>query len=184
MAKTYMRAPNGEVFETSNPEYHKDCEDLGHGQKGYAARAEYAKSELRKIIKPGDAVYTILRRVGASGMSRDISVCVVQNGYIRNLDALVSDACGIRMADGPGLRMRGCGMDMGFYLVYSLGCALFPQGFGTVGKNPNTKQKEVRAASKPAAARYVKAGFVFRGRNGDASGWDTDGGYSLDHKWL
>lgn len=184
MSKTYMRAPNGEVFETSNPEYHKDCEDLGHGTKGYAARREYACKELRKMIKPGDAVYTILRSVSASGMSRDISVVIVQNGYIRNLDNLVGDACGISSAKGPGLRMGGCGTDMGFSLVYSLGRALFPQGFGTLGENPNTKQKPVRAANKAAATRYVKAGFVFRGRNGDASGWDNDGGYALGHNWL
>lgn len=183
MAKaTYMRAPKGEVFETTMPEYHKDCEDLGHGQKGYAARAEYAKSELRKIIKPGDAVYTILRRVSASGMSRDISVCIVQNGYIRNLDNLAGDACGIANANGPGLRMAGCGMDMGFSLVYSLGRALFPQGFGTVGKNSDGK--EYRASNAKAAKAAAKRGYVFHGRNGDASGWDIDGGYALGHNWL
>lgn len=182
MAKTYMRAPNGEVFETSGPEYHKDCEDLGHGQRGYAARAEYAKSELRKIIRPGDTVYTVLRRVSASGMSRDISVCVVQNGYIRNLDALVSDACGIKRADGPGLRKGGCGMDMGFALVYSLGRALFPQGFGTVGQNASGR--EYRAPNPKAARAAARRGYVFQGRNGDASGWDTDGGYALGHNWL
>lgn len=182
MSKTYMRAPNGEVFETSHPEYHKDCEDLGHGQRGYAARAEYAKSELRKIIKPGDAVYTILRRVSASGMSRDISVCVVENGYIRNLDALVSDACGIKTADGPGLRMAGCGVDMGFSLVYSLGRALFPRGFGTVGKNAGGR--EYRAPNPKAARAAARRGYVFRGRNGDASGWGDDGGYALGHNWL
>ena len=34
MAKqTYMRTTSGEVFSTSHPEYHKDCENLGTGAK-------------------------------------------------------------------------------------------------------------------------------------------------------
>lgn len=183
MSKTvYMRSADGEVFSTKHPEYHKECEHLGSGTKGYAARQEYARTKLREMIKPGDAVYTILRRVSSSGMSRDISVVIVQGGSIRNLDALVSDACGIKEAEsGPGLRIGGCGMDMGFHLVYSLGRALFPDGFGMTGRKDG---KEKRPATKRAAAAMVKAGWEFRGRNGDTTGWDNDGGYALGKNWL
>ena len=124
---TYMRTPSGEVFETEYPEYHKDCEDLGGGQKGFAARQEYARKELRKFIKAKSTVYTVLNSVSSSGMSRDISAFVVQKGRIRNIDSLVSDACAISMGK-RGLRMQGCGMDMGFALVYNLGNALWPNG--------------------------------------------------------
>ena len=34
------------------------------------------------------------------------------------------------------------------------------------------------------AAQAVARGAVFRGRNGDKSGWDDDGGYALNHRWL
>lgn len=38
--------------------------------------------------------------------------------------------------------------------------------------------------AKAAAARAVAKGYTFRGRNGDASGWDPDGGYALRKEWL
>lgn len=37
----YMQSPNGEVFTTSNPEYHKECTRLTQS-KGKEARKEYA----------------------------------------------------------------------------------------------------------------------------------------------
>lgn len=129
MAKTtYMRAPNGEVFETSHPEYHKECENLGGGAKGYAARREYACKELRRMIKPKQKVFCVLRSVSSSGMSRSISLYIVHKGELRNIDVLASDATGISLAKDRGIRMQGCGMDMGFSLVYNLGAALWPKG--------------------------------------------------------
>jgi hypothetical protein len=188
MKKVYMRSPYGEVFATSNPEYHKDCENLGGGDKGYSARQAYAREKLREFIKPGDTVYSLVRSVSSSGMSRTISFYVALidgtgRPYMRNIDALMSDACGIREAKGPGLVFGGCGMDMAFSGVYSLGRALFPEGFGEAGKTPDAKPVK-RPPNKAVAARYVKKGIVFRGRNGDASGWDCDGGYALKKESL
>jgi hypothetical protein len=34
------------------------------------------------------------------------------------------------------------------------------------------------------AAKAVEKGFKFYGRNGDASGWDADGGYALRQEWM
>ena len=127
MAKTYMQSENGAVFETSHPEYHKDCENLGGGSKGFAARQEYCRKELRKILKPKNTVYTVLRSVSKSGMSREISAFVIQKGELRNIDCLVSDAIGHTVGQ-HGIKMYGCGMDMGFALVHSLGSALWPKG--------------------------------------------------------
>lgn len=187
MAKTYMQAPNGEVFETSNPEYHKDCTDLGHGQKGYAARQEYVKRQLREFIKPGMTVYYNVNSVSSSGMSRNISFYVAcldsdKRPYIRRIDHLMSDACGMREGKNGGIVFGGCGMNMGFSGVYSLGRALYPNGFGTIGKDANGE--EYRAPNKNIAARYKNKGIVFRGRNGDTSGWDDDGGYALGYSSL
>ncbi|WP_315127287.1 hypothetical protein [Comamonas antarctica] len=129
MAKqTYMRSPSGEVFSTQHPEYQKDCENLGSGEKGKAARKEYARSELRKLIKPGQTVHCVLRRVSSSGMSRDISLFVIHKGELRNIDSLAADATTRTLARGAGIAMQGCGMDMGFALVYDLGRALWPAG--------------------------------------------------------
>lgn len=186
--KTYMKTQSGEVFETANPEYHKDCENLGHGQKGYAARQEYARQCLRKIIKPCDTVYYKVNSVASSGMSRNISFYIAaldETGrlYIRGIDTLMGDACGIKEGKHGGLVFGGCGMNMGFSGVYSLGRALYPNGFGTMGEHPETKKK-TRATSPKHAQALIKKGYVFRGRNGDTTGWDNDGGYSLGYSSL
>ena len=132
MAKQYyMRAPSGEVFPSEHPEYHRECENMGSGAKGKAARAEYCKAELRALLTPGDKVYCILRSVSSSGMSRAISLYVKSAGDMRNIDSLSADALGYKLAKKEGLLVSGCGMDMGFHLVYSLGCALWPAGTGT-----------------------------------------------------
>ena len=131
MAKQYyMRAPSGEVFPSEHPEYHKECENLGAGAKGKAARAEYCKAELRALLTPGDKVYCILRSVSSSGTSRSISLYVKNDGDLRSIDSLSADALGYKLAKKEGLLVSGCGMDMGFHLVYSLGCAVWPDGTG------------------------------------------------------
>lgn len=128
MSTYYMRAPGGEVFATENPEYHKDCENLGRGEKGKTARRDYARECLRGMIDPGAKVYCVLRSVGRSGMSRDISLFIAKDGDMRNIDQLAADATGHRTGKNSGVYMSGCGMDMGFALVYSLGRALWPNG--------------------------------------------------------
>lgn len=123
----YTQAPNGEVFTTGNPEHHKDCTRLSQGA-GRAARREYARGELRNIISPGQTVYCTLRSVSSSGMSRRISLHIVRDGKIRTIDNLAAAATETKHSDKGGLVVGGCGMDMGFHLVYSLGCALWPNG--------------------------------------------------------
>lgn len=181
--QVYMRAPCGQVFGTYHPEYHQECENLGGGGKGFQARREYARSELRKRIKPGDTVYCIVRSVSKSGLSRVISLYIVENGKLRNIDGLASDAMARMDAkDRSGFVVHGCGMDMCFATVYDLGRYLYPDGFGVEGKD--ALGRIVRPLTKQKAENAVRRGFVFRGRNGDSSGWDCDGGYSLKHQAL
>ena len=132
MAKQYyLRAPSGEVFPSEHPEFRKECENLGSGANGKAARAEYCKAELRALLTPGAKVYCILRSVSSSGMSRAISLYVKSEGDMRNIDSLSADALGYKLAKKTGVMVSGCGMDMGFHLVYSLGSTLWPDGTGT-----------------------------------------------------
>ena len=179
----YMQSSSGEVFHTNNPEWHKDCANLGNGEKGKRARMEYARQQLRAFIPAGTTVYYDVKRVSSSGMSRVISFYVSHEGRIRNIDGLMSDACGIGEAKGGGLAFGGCGMNMGFSGVYSLGHALFPEGFGTIGKHPD-KKREIRAKNPRHAKTLQARGYVFRGRNCDSPGWDTDGGYALGYSSL
>ena len=167
-----------------------------------ADRAE-AIEILRQILKPGDAVTTTVLHVSRSGMSRVIQCQAIDFGepdrrpYIRDISGLVADAIGDRWDDRRGgVVVNGCGMDMCFATVYALGRALFPDGFApspmakrpSDGKRVNTDvgRGRKRAAAVPFALdrawveKMAVKGFRFeRGRNGDTSGWDTDGGYAL-----
>lgn len=87
---------------------------------------------LKSYAPEGSTVYTILRHVSSSGMSRDISVIAITDGKPRNLDGLVLQA-GIgrksRRRYGEGVRVAGVGMDMGFALVYRLAQVLYGDGY-------------------------------------------------------
>lgn len=119
---------------------------------------------LQSLLKPGDTVYTTVSNVSRSGMSRHIS-CYIPvedknygNGkHIKDITHWVGLAAGYRRSTKSGaLVVGGCGMDMGFSVVYNLSRILFPDGFAVKGV----------------------------GRNGDTSGWDKDGGYALNQRWL
>lgn len=132
--------------------------------KAQKAEREELLREMRGFIKPGNTIYTVLRHVSQSGMSRNISLYILDedgrgNIYPRMLDGMAAKVLGYSLArNTEGVKVGGAGMDMGFHLVYALGRALYPDGF---------KLKE---------GQY--------GRNGDTSGFDKDGGYSLRHQWI
>ncbi len=92
--------------------------------------ADQAIAELRSILKPGQTIYTVLRHVSRSGMQRRISLLVDNpDGGIRSLDWLIDRAGWERTSSkGDGLVANGCGMDMGFHLVYNLGARIWPDG--------------------------------------------------------
>lgn len=116
-----------------------------------------AITRLRDMLQPGDRVYTILKHVSRSGMQRSIDVYLLRDPYPIWISRAVALATDSRFDDQRNCaKVDGCGMDMGFALVYDLSRVLFPTGF---------------KAPKP-------------GRNGDMSGWDKDGGYALKQEWL
>jgi hypothetical protein len=79
-------------------------------------------------IKPSDAIYTLVKRVSSSGMSRSIGVYRVIEGDIQDISYFVANALGWKLSKDGGVTVGGCGMDMGFHLVYSLSWVLFPNG--------------------------------------------------------
>lgn len=183
-----------------------------------ADRAE-AQRELRKLLKPGAEVWTILRHVSSSGMFRVIDLVIPyvkdwddhlpmdaepsfpakayrkegERAYhtgtfggvapdgtlridfggdeaplyaprdqvqlikvrrkpaLRSIGWLAARAMGDTFdSDRQGLKVGGCGMDMGFHVVYGLGRTLYPKG--------------------------VKKGYAGRP--------EGDGGYAFKHTWL
>lgn len=85
-----------------------------------------AIARLREWVKPGDTVYTVLRHVSKTGMTRVIDIKVIRDGEMSHIGYNVALALGMPYdMSKEGVRIGGCGMDMGFQLVYLLGHALF-----------------------------------------------------------
>jgi uncharacterized Zn ribbon protein len=114
---------SGSVFVTSSPENWKECEQVSKAE-GKRLRAEHAKQSLLNILKDGDTVYTILRHVSASGMSRRIDLYTFRD----NKPVYLSGYYAMMQGEEPprdGYKVGGCGMDMGFHLVYCLSSKLY-----------------------------------------------------------
>ena len=90
---------------------------------------EEAIEKLKEIIKPNDTLWTQLHHVSKSGMTRYIGVRLLKDDYPYDYTYLVSKALGWKTSDKyHGIKVGGCGMDMGFHLIYCLGMALWPDG--------------------------------------------------------
>ena len=127
---------------------------------------KYAQNEinealeyLRANLPVGSTVYTSVRSVAKSGMSRTMKVYMVKDGKIISLNWYVCRALGESMRKDGTIRVHVCGMDAGFHLVYTLSRILYPEGF-------------VVEESRHAASL------------GAAVGAEQDGGYALRQAWL
>lgn len=114
--------------------------------------------DLKEILEKGNRkVYCILRHVSSSGMNRRISFFSINNNKPICLDWYIEKTDLGYKPDRrkDGLRIGGCGMDMGFSVVYKVGNIVYPNGDGK----------------------------TITGRNGDTKP-ETNGGYLLKHIWL
>lgn len=122
------------------------------------AEVEEAIETLRELLPPGSTVYTILKTVARSGMSRNISLYTIKNNEPRWLSSLVAKALGCGFSDkDEAVRVGGAGMDMGFHLVNSLSYKLHGH------ENVNADEKKWYEDPTPESYRS---------------------GYSLIHKWM
>lgn len=91
--------------------------------------ATYCREQLfTHYISKGATVYTTIRSVSASGMTRHISLFVARDGEITDITYLVAGVLGESLYERSGhrtIKVNGCGMDMGFHLVYNLSSVLF-----------------------------------------------------------
>ena len=146
-----------------------------------------ALARLRTWVKPGDTVYTVLRHVSRSGQQRSISLVVLEddgrgNGpEPREIDGTVARALGMTFdRDRGGVKVGGAGMDMGFEVVYNLGRALWPEGFGCTGancqSNDHTNGDRDYTPHTNGKSSTFEPGYVGH--------WHRDGGYALRQRWI
>jgi hypothetical protein len=103
------------------------------------AEVEDAKTQLRGILKPGDTIYCYVSHVSRSGMSRVIVPLVIQHDLnpairVRHIGWLVCKALEWGSDGDQGVKVQGCGMDMGFHLVETLGAVLFGRDACGIGQ--------------------------------------------------
>ena len=116
---------------------------------------------VRAICQPGTTLYTVIRSVAKSGMSRTLDVYAIQDGAPRYLSGYVATILGLTRTDN-GLRIGGCGFDAGFHVVQNLSYAI--HGMESTGDDAMAAQKRGTPFSpRPDAYRA---------------------GYSLRHEWL
>lgn len=125
------------------------------------------KKRLKKLLRKGHyQVYCKLNHVSRSGMLRYIDFYTIINDEPIYLSGLITQVTHYKWApynsNHQGVKVNGCGMDMGFAVVYNLGGALYPKGF-------KSSQRNSFNGMKPTDKGYE---------------WDNDGGYRLTHKWL
>jgi hypothetical protein len=125
-------------------------------------RQEECRQRLQEILRPGDTVWTKLTHVSRSGMMREIQPLIIKDGEPRYLTALVADLLEDKIGPHDGIKVPGCGMDMGFHLIYTLSYVLWPDGFDCTGEHC------------PSNDHF----------NRDNSKHHKDGGYALKQRWL
>jgi hypothetical protein len=97
-------------------------------QEAAESRAALLNRDTFGITHTG-TLYTILRHRSRSGMARVISVVVIRNGTPLDISHHVARVCGFGFdRDRFGVKVRGCGMDMGFHVVDTLFHAMFGDG--------------------------------------------------------
>ena len=86
-------------------------------------------AQAREYLKQFGTLHTMLRHVSKSGMSRDISVVGSLNGEVENVTWYVARALDYKLhSNNTGnhvIKMKGCGMDMGYALIYNLSRAIY-----------------------------------------------------------
>jgi len=162
-----------------------------------AQQAE-AIEQLRGMLEPGDTIYTVLRHTSRSGMYRAIDLYLLHDDDRTWLSRLAATATGIRFDERyEAMGTSGCGMDMGFSLVYDLAAALYPEGFDCIGEgcpandhnNAYLREKAgtciVCGGNRPVPSPYIRGRHLVCSQACVSGQWvHKSGGYALRHKWL
>lgn len=132
----YQSNCSGNIIETTTRDRYIWADDPGYTEitsraEGKRRYRDQVRAMLLESIRPGQDVYCVLRHVSRSGMYRVISLLVtLPDGSLWDISqAAISLGVGEQpRGRAQGIGVGGCGMDMGFHLVYQLGYALWPDG--------------------------------------------------------
>lgn len=146
---------------------------------------EKAINMLREFVKPGMTVYTTLRHRASSGMFRVIDLHVIIDNEPRWIGYTAATVMGDRYDDRrQGIKASGCGMDMGFHLVYNLSRTLFQGRFGCIGEGcPSNDHSNGDRDYTPDDAGDIRwtEGSPYKAPHAHRH---SDGGYALRHRWM
>jgi hypothetical protein len=140
---------------------------MAKARKVFDVTIEEAVNDLRDTFRPGSTAYTILRHVARSGMSRAIDVVAIDGGDgHRWMSPRVAVACDDSWSDKhEAITVGGCGMDMGFAVVYDLAQTIY----GDHGPVP------LRPIDKRRLTLWRKAQPEWA---------NTSPGYAISHRWI
>lgn len=94
-----------------------------------AERREAACEMLRDLFPRDSRVSLVLAHVSRSGMQRGILVLAQTSDGVDDVSWMVARAVDWPLHREAGVRVDGCGMDMGFHLVYTLAHVLYGDGY-------------------------------------------------------
>ena len=91
---------------------------------------DYSKELLLSYFPKGSTVWLVIRQVSRSGMYRHISVHGINKNNIYVYSFHVANVLDWTYKDKTNaVGVGGCGMDMGFHLVYTLSSILYKDGY-------------------------------------------------------
>ena len=96
---------------------------------------DYSKEMLLNYFPKGSTVHLVIRQVSRSGMYRHISVHGIKNNTVYHYSFHVAKVLEWTYKDKTNaVGIGGCGMDMGFHLVYTLASVLYNDGYALTHK--------------------------------------------------
>lgn len=169
--------------------------------KAKQSEQNQAIESLRETLKPGDTVYTILRSVSRSGMSRVIDLVSIKDGDTFHLGFLAAKAMDDKYdREREGIKVGGCGMDMGFHIVYNLARTLFRDQYVCTGEdctandhsNAYSRNRQGQCAvcrAELGSSEYTRLNIhhqvkVCSEKCGTGEWKHSDAGYALKQRWL
>jgi hypothetical protein len=163
------------------------CSLCGHFPTTSQFERADAIVRLKDWIKPGDTLYTEIKNVSRSGMSRVIQVIKINcnNGepslsYLGYSIALALDWKYDR--EREGVKVGGCGMDMGFHMIHTLGYVLY----GRKAEHGTDKEavKLRKALLKADTFYFTQGGQPEPDTTKPDRLWFGGAGYALKQRWI